>query len=145
MHDMLDQQRHESMNLLAQEIANSRGRAPMVNEPVVMEQVNNKMIPSHPQMVQEGSNDDSESYHGADQPEVRKNGELRGYCKHEDFMTCNPSYFIRKEDLIRVMDWIFEMKLTFIRCGCTGKLQSAYARGIIRDQLFIGATRWVNR
>lgn len=39
MEDLLDQQRREFMALLTLERANARGRAPMVNEPIVVKQV----------------------------------------------------------------------------------------------------------
>ena len=61
MHGLLDKQRREFIELFVQKLANARGRAPMVNAPIIFEQVNNRPIPSHLPMVQEGNND-SESY-----------------------------------------------------------------------------------
>ena len=60
MQEMLAQQRLEFRELLAQELVTIRGRSPVINEPVVIEGVNNGPIPTH--TIQEGNNDDSESY-----------------------------------------------------------------------------------
>ena len=68
MQEMLDQQRRGFMGVLAQELANAWGWVPVVNEPVVVEQVNNGPVPMH--TVQEGNNDDLESYQGPEQLEV---------------------------------------------------------------------------
>lgn len=46
MQNMLDQQRHEFMDLITQELANARGEAPMINELIVVERLNNGPVPS---------------------------------------------------------------------------------------------------
>ena len=61
-------------------------------------------------------------------------------CKYKDFLTCKPSTFNGKEDPIGVMDWISEMELAFMTCGCRGKLQTIYAVRQFRG----GAVRWWN-
>ena len=71
-----------------------------------MEKVNNESIPSHATTVQEGNNDDSESYHGPEKLDVQRNDEPRSYYKYKDFMTCKTSSFNGKEDPVGVMNWI---------------------------------------
>ena len=44
----------------------------------------------------------------------------------KDFMPCKPSHFNGNEDLIRVMIWISEMELAFIKYSCSDKLQTTY-------------------
>ena len=51
-----------------------------------MEQVDKGLIPLHAMMVQEGNNDDSESYQGPEQLEVQRINEPKGYYKYKDFM-----------------------------------------------------------
>ena len=62
----------------------------------------------------------------ANPPLVRQNNHDGGIdglgCKYKDFLTCKPSTFTGKEDPIGVMDWISEMELAFMTCGCKGKL-----------------------
>ena len=80
----------------------------------------------------------------ANPPIVRQNnqnGRNDGMgCKYKDFLTCKPSTFTGKEDPIGVMDWISEMELAFMTCGCRGKLQTTYAVRQFRG----GAVRWWN-
>ena len=64
MQEMLNQQQCDIRELLAQELANIRGRVSVVNKPIVVELVNNGPIPSHATTVQEGNNDEYESYQG---------------------------------------------------------------------------------
>lgn len=68
----------------------------MINELVIVEQVNNRRIPYHPETVQEENNDGSKSYQGPEQPKVQKNDEPRGYCRYNNFTTCKSSSFNRK-------------------------------------------------
>ena len=121
---MLNQQQHEFRELLDQDLVNIIGRTPIVNESVVFKQVINRPIPAHATMVQEGNNEESKSYQGPKQPEVQRNDEPKGYYMHTDFMIFNSSSFNGKEDPIGVMDWMSEMELAFLTCGCTGKLES---------------------
>ncbi|XP_052621088.1 uncharacterized protein LOC128126933 [Lactuca sativa] len=61
---------------------------------------------------------------------VRRNNQDEGIernrCKYKDFTNFKPSTFTGKEDPIEVMDWISEMELAFITCGCKEKLQTTY-------------------
>lgn len=98
MQNMLDQQRRVFMELLIQGIDNARGGIPVINEPIVIERINHGLVPSHATTVQEGNNNDLESYQGLEQPKVRMNVEPIGHCKYKDFMTCKPSSFNGKED-----------------------------------------------
>lgn len=96
--EMLDQQ-CEFRELLLQELANARGGALVMKESMVVEQVNNRPIPSRLETVHEGTNDDLESYQVLEQPEVLRNNEPKGYCKYKDFTICKSSSFKGKEDL----------------------------------------------
>ena len=62
MHEMFNQQQRELRELLDHKLDNIKGRVPVVNESVIVEQVSNEPIPLHATTVQEGNNDDSESY-----------------------------------------------------------------------------------
>ncbi|KAL7582700.1 hypothetical protein Lser_V15G42899 [Lactuca serriola] len=77
-------------------------------------------------------------------PVVRRNNQDEGIKrngrKYKDSTTCKPSKFIGKEDPIGVMDWISEMELAFITCGCKGKLHITYAVRQFRS----GVVRWWN-
>ena len=96
--EMLDQ-RCEFRELLLQELANARGGALVMKELVVVEQVNNRPIPSSPETIHKGTNDDLESYQVLEQPEVLRNNEPKGYCKYKDFTNYKSSSFNDKEDL----------------------------------------------
>lgn len=110
---------------LTLELLNARGGEPVVNEPIVFEQVNNGSFPFHPITVQEGYND-SESYQGPEESKVCGNDEPKGYYKYKDFTTFKSSSSTGKKDPVGVMDCISEIELAFITSGCTGNLKTTY-------------------
>ena len=104
--NMLDQQRREFRELLTQQLVNDRGGVPVINKPIIVNQVNNGPVPSHATTIQEGKNK-PESYEGPKKPQVGRNDEPRGNYKFKDFTTCKSSSFSGKEDPVGVMDCIF--------------------------------------
>ena len=111
---MLDRQMEETRHLLQQnrEEATIQIEQPKLNEGQTEEgNYSGTVGQVNPPIVRQNNQDE----------EVERNG-----CKYKDFLTYKTSTFTRKEDPIGVMDWISEMELAFMTCGCKGKQQTTF-------------------
>lgn len=77
MQTLLEQQWLKLTNLLTLELVNARGGAPVINEPIVAEQVKNGPVSTHATMAKEGNNE-SKSHQGPEESEFWRNDEPRG-------------------------------------------------------------------
>ena len=124
MQSLLAQQREEMRQLLEQHATAQRPPQmnPVVNPEVLAEE-------TRQEHASESANN------GVHQGNLEANND---WCKYKDFKICRPSTFHGVNDPVKVTDWIFEMEMAFVTCGCTEQQKTIFAVRQLKD----AAARW---